>query len=239
MKLRVALLMIAACSTGAIAQTVTVTPKKITYRRPKPRNDSKKQFTITYPKVKASSPALSARIERAISYESVLDLRLKDELNGYQWLEEAGFEVKYNKNGILCVDEYMEGTAAYPSDFTKIVCADTRIGVRARPADAFTNLVGLTAMVRKAQEKEKREAIPRIKKDNSDVDDPALLFGDKHFIQKDLDGYEVSDKGVTFHYRYEFPHVAQGMQPDGNFFYTWAQLRPYIKKGGLLTRVAR
>lgn len=239
MKIRLALILVAACTLGAAAQTVTVTPKKVTYKRPKPRNDYKKQFTITYPQIKAATPALSAKIERAISYESVLDLRLKDEMTEYQWLEEAGFEVKYNKNGILCVDEYMEGTAAYPSDFTKIVCADTRAGVRARPADVFTNLPGLTAMVRKAQEKEKREAIPQMKKDNPDVEDPEQLFGDKHFVQKDLDGYEIGDKGVTFHYRYEFPHVAQGLQPDGEFFYTWAQLRPYIKKGGLLTRVAR
>jgi hypothetical protein len=216
-----------------------VTPRKVTYKRPKPRAEYKKEFTITYPKIKASTPALSAKIERAISYESVLDLRLKEELGEYQWLEEAGFEVKYNKNGILCVDEYMEGTAAYPSDHTKIVCADTRIGVRARPANVFTNLPGLTALVRKAQEKEKREAIPRIKKDNPDVEDPEQLFGDIHFVQKNLDGYEVSDKGVTFHYNYEFPHVAQGLQPDGEFFYTWAQLRRYIKKGGLLARVAR
>ena len=94
-------------------------------------------------------------------------------------------------------------------------------------------------MVRRAQETEKRTAIPQIKKENPDVDQPELLFGDKHFTSKDLDGFEVSDKGVTFHYDYDFPHVAEGIQPEGNFFYTWAQLRPYIKKGGLLTRVAR
>jgi hypothetical protein len=239
MKFKLVLLLIAASSIGAAAQTVTVTPRKVMYKRPRPQDDSKKEFTITYPKVKAATPSLSAKIERSISYQSVIDLRLKDEMNEFQWLESADFEVKYNKNGILCVEDSMEGTAAYPSDVSKIVCVDTRTGVRARPADVFTNIVGLTAMVRKAQESEKRKAIPQIKKDNPDVEEPEQLFGDKRLTAKDLDGYEVSDKGVTFHYDYEFPHVAQGLQPDGNFFYTWSQLRPYIKKGGLLTRVAR
>ena len=239
MKPKLALLLIAACAGGIGAQTVTVTPRKVTYKRPKPQEDFKKTFTITYPKVRAATPALSAKIERSLSYESVLGLRLNDELTKYQWLEEADFEVKYNKNGILCLDESMDGSAAYPDGTSKIVCVDTRTGVRARPADLFTNLVGLTAMVRKAQETEKRNAIPQIKKENPDVDQPELLFGDKHFTSKDLDGFEVSDKGVTFHYDYDFPHVAEGIQPEGNFFYTWAQLRPYIKKGGLLTRVAR
>ena len=239
MKLKVALLMIAAFALAAAAQTVTVTPRKVTYKRPKPENETKKTFAVTYPRVKAATPALSQKIERAISYESVLGLRLNDELTKYQWLEEADFDVKYNKNGILCVQLSMDGSAAYPDGTIKVVCADTRVGVRARPADVFTNVVGLTAMVRKAQEKEKREAIPRIKKDAPDVEQPEQLFGDKHFTSKDLDGYEVSDKGVTFHYDYDFIHVARALEPDGEFFYTWAQLRPYIKKGGLLTRVAR
>ncbi len=239
MKPKLALLLIAACAGGIGAQTVTVTPRKVTYKRPKPQEDFKKTFTITYPKVRAATPALSAKIERSLSYESVLGLRLNDELTKYQWLEEADFEVKYNKNGILCLDESMDGSAAYPDGTSKIVCVDTRTGVRARPADLFTNLVGLTAMVRRAQETEKRTAIPQIKKETPEVDQPELLFGDKHFTSKDLDGFEVSDKGVTFHYDYDFPHVAEGIQPEGNFFYTWAQLRPYIKKGGLLTRVAR
>jgi len=239
MNFKIALLMIALCVGGTVAQTVTVTPKKVTYRRQKPQDEYKKTFTITYPKVKAATAALSQKIERAISYESVLNLRLNDELTKDQWLEEADFEVKYNKNGILCVQLSMDGSAAYPDGTIKVVCADTRLGVRARPADVFTNLTGLTAMVRRAQEKEKREAIPRIKKDEPDIDQPEQLFGDKHFTQKDLDGFEVGDKGVTFHYDYEFIHATRALEPDGTFFFTWAQLRPYIIKGGLLTRVAR
>jgi len=239
MKMKLALLLIAAFPLVVGAQSVTVTPKKVTYKRVKPIADYKRSFEITYPKVRAATPALSQKIEHSISYQSVLDLRLNDELKDTQWLESADFDVKYNKNGILCKELSMEGSGAYPSGTSKIVCVDTRTGVRARPADVFTNIVGLTAMVRKTQEAEKRKAIPQIKKDNPDVEQPELLFGDKHLTSKDLDGYEVSDRGVTFHYDYEFPHVAQALQPDGTYFYTWSQLRPYIKRGGLLTRVAR
>jgi hypothetical protein len=239
MKLKVALVILALCAAGTVAQTVTVTPRKVTYKRPKPQDETKKTFTITYPKIKAATPALSQRIERAISYESVIGLRINDELTKYQWLDEADFEVEYNKNGILCIQLSMDGSAAYPDGTIKVVCVDTRTGTRARPADVFTNIPGLTSMVRKAQEKEERDSIPRIKKDAPDVDQPEQLFNNRHFTQKDLDGYEVGDKGVTFHYDYEFIHAARALEPDGTFFFTWAQLRPYIKKGGLLTRVAR
>lgn len=239
MKLKLALLIVAASVVIAGGQTVTVTSRKVTYKRPKPQSEEKKELTINYPKVHAATPAVSRRIERAFSYQSVLGLNLKEEINEYDWLSEADFEVKYNKNGVLCVNLSMDGVAAYPSGTSKIVCVDSRTGIRARPTLIFTRISGLTAMVRKAQEKEVRDSIPQIKKDNPDVDNPAELFTDKHFAVKDLDGYVVSDKGITFHYDYDFAHVVQALQPEGDYFFSWAQLRPYIKPGGLLTRVAR
>ena len=239
MKLKLALPLIAALALAASAQTVTITPKKVSYERPHPRMGFKKSFTVTYPKVKAATPALSAKIERAVSYESVLDLRLSDEITKNQWLEEANYEVKYNKNGILCLNLWMEGTAAYVSESHRIVVVDTRTGVRARPADVFTDLTGLAAMVRTAQQKEIKEGIDRIKKEEPNDADPGSLFEGADFKPKHLDGYEVGDKGVTFHYEYGFPKVAEALQPDGAFFFSWAQLRPYIKPGGLLTRIAR
>ena len=75
--------------------------------------------------------------------------------------------------------------------------------------------------------------------EDPDADDPGILFGSRRFSSKDLDGYEVSVKGVTFHYKYAFPHVAIVYEPAGEFFYTWAQLKPYIKAGGLLSRFKR
>lgn len=201
--------------------------------------DLKKTFTVVYPKVRAATPGLSAKIERAISYESVLQLRLSDELGKNQWVEEANYEVKYNKNGILCMNLWMEGTGAYVSESHRTVVVDTQIGVRASPADVFKDLRGLAALVRNAQQKEIREGIERIRKEEPNDADPTSLFEGADFKPKHLDGYEVSDQGVTFHYEYGFPKVAEALQPDGTFFYTWAQLRPYIKPGGLLTRIAR
>ncbi len=71
------------------AQSVTVTPKKIVYKRPKPIDEYKKSFVVIYPKVKAATPALSKKIETAISYEKNTDLNIKDEMSENQWLEIA------------------------------------------------------------------------------------------------------------------------------------------------------
>jgi len=56
---------------------------------------------------------------------------------------------------------------------------------------------------------------------------------------KDLDGFVVTAEGVTFKYNHIFRHAIQALQPDGAFFFTWDKIKPFIKRGGLLARVAR
>jgi hypothetical protein len=224
----------------AAAQSVVITGKKTTYTRRQPTDEYKKTFTINYPKVKAATPALSRKIENAISYRSILGLNLQDELTGNQWLSEADYEVIFNNKGVLCMDLTMDGSAAYPDGVTKTVVVDLRTGTVVKTSDVFTNLQGLAAMVRKAQKKEIEESIAEIKKNPEFKDeDPADMFKEADFRRKDLEGYSVNDKGVTFKYDYGFPHVIEALQPEGRFFFTWDQLRPFLVPGGLLARLAR
>jgi hypothetical protein len=224
-------------SIQGFSQSVVVTGKKVTYTRPKPTLDFKKTFTINHPQVRAETPALSRKIESAISYEKVMPLIIKEEMDEYQWLEDADFEVVYNKDGALAIQLSVEGSAAYPSGSTKTVVVDTRTGSRVRPADVFVNLKGLAAMVRREQKKEIAASMKELRKENEA--DPESLFEGADFKTANLDWFSISDKGVTFVYEYGFPHVIQALQPSGQFTFTWRQLRPYLKRGGLLSRIAR
>jgi hypothetical protein len=219
-----------------LSQSVVVTGKKVTYTRPKPFMEFKKTFTINHPQVRAATPALSRKIESAISYEKAIPLNIEEEMDEYQWLEDADFEVVYNKDGALAVNLSIEGSAAYPSGSTKTVVVDTGTGSRVRPADVFVNLKGLAAMVRREQKKEIAASIKELRKENEA--NPESLFADANFKTANLDWFSISDKGVTFVYDYGFPHVIQALQPDGQFTFTWRQLRPYLKRGGLLSRIA-
>ena len=62
---------------------------------------------------------------------------------------------------------------------------------------------------------------------------------DADLDKEDLDQFSLSDKGVTFIYDYGFPHAIEALQPDGRFFLSWAKLRPFIKRDGLLARFIR
>lgn len=224
-----------------LSQSVVITAKKVVYKRSKPIMEGKESFTINYPKIKAATPALSKKIEAAISYSSVLGINVKEEQTEIQWLEDADYAVGYNADGILSIELFMEGSGAYPSSSTKYVVVDIKNGTRAKPSGAFVNLPGLLSMVRNAKEKEVAEAIVELKKDKENgAEDPESLFKDSDKYHKiSLNEFSVDENGVVFHHEYGFPHVIQALQPSGTFFFTWAQLKPYIKPGGLLTRAAR
>ncbi|MGB2752236.1 MAG: hypothetical protein WBC19_09280 [Pyrinomonadaceae bacterium] len=231
---------IAAFAGLAHSQKVVVTGNKVTYIRPKPLADFKKTFTINHPVVTAATQSLSVKIESAISFQKVIPLDIAEEVNEIQWLENADYEVLYNDNGALCVALSIEGSGAYPSGSTKTVVVDTLKGDRVKPADTFKNLSGIVALVKKAQKIEIAKAIKAIRKDPDFREpDPKTLFISANFKTEDLDWFSISHKGVTFNYDYGFPHVMQALQPDGKFFFSWKQLKPYIKAGSLLSRVAR
>lgn len=225
---------------SAAAQSVTITPKKTVYKRKKPIADFKKTFVVTYPKVKASTAVLSKRIETAINPVNILEVNVQEEIIEYQWLEEAGYEVGYNKNGILSVMLFVHGVGAYPDGSSKTVVIDLKNGRRVTPADIFTNLKGLTAKIKKVQRAEINAGKLEIKKD------PAMeeaivnqLFENSDFTIKDLGSFAISDAGVTFNYDYGFQHVIKALEPDGTFLITWAELKPFIKRPGLLARFVR
>jgi hypothetical protein len=242
MKLKFLFLMIFVIifSSLTFAQSVTITSKKVTFKRPKPIADYKKSFTVNYPKVKAATPALSKKIEESISYKKVLGVNIEEEKTEIQWLETADYEITYNKNGILCVSLFAEGSAAYPSTNVKTVVVNTKTGAIIKPADALINLKGLAAKLKKMQTAEIAAAKKEIKENpeeaETNVDE---LFENADFTVANIDEYSVDEKGVTFKYDYDFAHVIQALQPNGTYSMTWAELEPYIKKGSIFEKFVK
>ncbi|MEP7036826.1 MAG: hypothetical protein ABI891_00645 [Acidobacteriota bacterium] len=233
------LLLIFCFSFSAFSQSVIIKPKKITYKRPKPIQDFKKSFVLIRPQVKAATPAISRKIEAAISYEKNNDFDLKGEMGEFQWLEEASYEVKYNKNSLLDIILMSEGLAAYPSAIIKEIVIDTKTGNRLTAAEVFINLKNLAEKIRNSQKLEIKKAIAKTKKDEPDFENPEELFADANFTIKNLDDFSVSDKGITFLYDYAFVHAIQALQPEGRFFYRWTELKPLIKSSGTLNKFIR
>lgn len=239
-KILFGLFLILAFSFHTFAQSVKITPKKVTYKRPNPIADFEKTFTVTYPKVKASTPALSRKIEKTISFEKVGNLNIEGEKTEIQWLEEADYEVGYNKNGILSITLFVTGTGAYPSGFEKTVVVDLKTGNRVTPKEIFINLGRLSAKAKNAQKAEVETSLKEIKSDPANKNYLDFnYFENTNFTVENLKEFAVSDKGITFIYDYGFAHAILALQPEGRYFFGWAELKPFIKRDGLLARFVR
>jgi hypothetical protein len=218
---------------------VKVTPKKVVYNRPKTvENEYKRKFEITYPMVAGAN---GKKIEAILNYEKTFDFKLKDQQSGEDtWLDSCDFKVNYNKNNILDVELFMEGSGAYPSTTNKYLVVNSKTGTRVKPADVFIKQDELAAMIKKAQKAEMKKAQADYKKDPDSADfDASEYFNNADFKADNLWAFTVGDKGITFRYNYEFPHVALALQPVGDYFYSWSQLKPYIKTDGLFATFSK
>ena len=232
MKIKILFIALALMSLATVnfAQSVKITPKKVTYnRKGADVPDFKKTFTINYPKVAGK---FGKKIETLLSYEKNFGFDLKEEINETQWLSDANYKILYNKDGILSIALSIEGVGAYPSGSTKHLVIDLSNGTIVKPTDAFNPLNGIVTLCNKKLREEIKEEVARIKKEepNEEIGD---LFDNKTFKTSDLKEFSVSEKGVTFHYDYGFPHAVQAWQPIGDYFFRWTELRPFIKKVGV------
>lgn len=224
------------------AQTVTISGQKKVYTRTKPISGFKKTFTINRPVAKAATPALSQKITAAIDPVKVLEINIREELTEMQWLSEADYQEVFNKDGVLTMMLWMEGSAAYSDGVTKYVVVDLSTGSRLTPQQAFVDLPGLIAAVKKKQDAEIEKAIKDIKTNPEFAaadDDPKRLFEETTFEETDLNNFAVDMAGVAFFYDYGFPNALKALEPEGELRLSWSEIKHFIKSDGLLARFVR
>lgn len=249
MRIKILFLLAAICffSSVAFSQKIIITPKKTVYKRTgKVSFREKRTFTITYPIVSGTiSAAAKKKLLENISYWRVFDTTLKENLSEYDWLSEAYFKVNYNKNGILDISLTQEGVGAYPDSQTVTKVIDLRTGEQVRFDDVFKSEARgeFASLVNRKLDAEKKEIIKSIESDKSSSDEDRQsdkeMLDDLTFTAENFDEFTVSDKGVTILYDAGFPHVIQALQPEGRYFFTWAEVKKFVKADGLLGQFTR
>jgi len=189
------------------------------------------------------------KLENTISYWRVFETTLRENQTETDWLSELSYKVNHNKNGVLDIALMQEGVGAYPDGTTVYLVVDLKTGEQVKFTDAFKadSLDRFAEMVDKKLSVEKIAVIRRTDKGEFDDGKPDKEANDSlkeqlnglKFTTETFSEYTVSDKGVTIIYDAGFPHVIQAAQPDGQYFFTWAELKPFIKPDGLLGKFVR
>ncbi len=205
----------------------------------------RKMATVTYPMVKGlSDPSVLRKVRSILRIKNVFDSSLA-EYREDAWLTEFDYKVNYNKNFILDITFTQGGVGAYPDTQAKHFAINLKTGEIIKARDVFnpTSLTELAQTVDKKLQAEIKQIIEEAAHNNDLTAEEKTnipdLFKELKFQTSDLDEFSISDKGITFLYDAGFPHVAQALQPEGRYFFSYTELAPYIKRDGLLARFIR
>jgi hypothetical protein len=155
------------------------------------------------------------------------------------WLDEFTFKVNYNKNYILEITFTQSGSGAYPDTHTKHLAINLKNGSIIKASDVFVGnkLRSLAALVNRKLQSELKQILKENSGSKSDAEDTRIIKGSQEvleFTSENLDDFSVGTKGLTFLYDAGYPHAIQAFEPIGRYFFNYSELKPYIKRDGLL-----
>jgi hypothetical protein len=205
---------------------------------------NRRTAVVTYPVITGLSPQTLRKVRALLSFKNIFDYSLA-EYRSDQWLSEFSYRVNHNANSLLDITFTQSGIAAYPDEQSKHFLIDLRSGALVVAADVFQGdkLETLTAAVDEKLQREiaelKRENTGSTDRDEADKTSVNDAYEILKFESKDLDNFSVSKSGITFLYDAGFPHVIKALEPKGRYFFSYEQLKPFIKSNGPLGQFIR
>jgi hypothetical protein len=199
----------------------------------------RRRAVVNLPVVSGLPPQVLRNVRATLDLKNVFDTSLA-EYRQDAWLEELDFKVNYNKRYILDISFWQSGTGAYPDTHHAHFAVSLRTGKALKAQDVFESgaLYALAGMANEKLRDAIAEQIKVVEQDKElDADGRSGIkeqLSGLSFNVEHLDNFEVGEAGLTFLYDAGFPHVIQALEPDGRFFFTYAQLAPYVRRDGPL-----
>jgi hypothetical protein len=238
----------AAAHTQAVAQVVIENRSVVIVRKGKLARQfpERRKAVVNYPFIKSfPDPAVLRKVRATLDVKNIFGTSLA----GYRqdaWLTAFDYVVNYNKHDLLDISFYESGVGAYPDTHAKHFIISLKSGAVLKARDVFRSeslpalarLVDerLRAEVKQLSDELSREANNKATGESNPLKEDLAALS---FTVKNLDEFMVDERGVTFLYDAEFPHVIKAYEPEGSYLFSYAQLAPYIKRDGPLGRFVR
>lgn len=204
----------------------------------------RKRAVVTYPVISGLSDAtVLRRVRSTLDFKNIFDYSLK-EYREDAWLSEFSYVVNYNKNYLLDLTFTQSGIGAYPDEHTRHFLFNLKDGrvVGASAAFESARLGELAAAV----DRKLQQELKQIDKENAETGEPPDETAIRReadevlkFEVKNLDEFSVGARGITFLYDAGFPHAIKAFEPEGHYFFSYSQLKPFIKRDGPLGQFVR
>lgn len=204
----------------------------------------KKRAVVTYPVISGLSPSILRRVRSVLDFKNIFDYSLK-EYREDTWLSEFSYAVNHNGDHLLDITFTQEGSGAYPDSQTKHFLINLRNGAVVKASDAFRSdkFAELTEAVNDKLQAELKKIDEENESPKAESPEDKAMRREAYealkFEVANLDEFSVGRKGVTFLYDAGFPHVIQALEPDGRYFFSYSELKPFIKPDGPLGQFVR
>lgn len=254
-KLTVTIVVILILASNSFAQSVIIKPRKVIYTKDDiiPENPiidrgdggnaaarDWEAVTVIYPQVSGIDSLVAQNLEAAFDGYYLQDSLGRSPLSFPELVSKKGqglhnYKVNYNDNGLLDISFHWKLILGHLYEELYTIVFDVNSGARVMPQHVFMNTSGLVAMIKKAQQLEVKQAIATMKKNDR-------LYAMCSFVKKEFRGkfsarnlanFSISDKGITFLYNYNKEHMCVDTYPTGRYFFTWSQVKPFIKPAGM------
>ena len=108
-----------------------------------------------------------------------------------------------------------------------------------KAADVFVGdkLQALATLVNRKLQTELKQILKENSGTGSDAEDVRIIKESQEVLEfnsENLNDFSVGPKGLTFWYDAGYPHAIQAFEPNGRYFFSYSELKPYIKRDGLL-----
>jgi len=199
----------------------------------------KKTATVTYPIVSGlRDPKVLRRVQSLLQVKNAFDSSLA-EYREDTWLDEFTFKVNYNRNYILDITFTQSGSGAYPDTHKKHIAINLKTGGILKASDVFVGnkLQVLATLVNRKLQTELKQILKENSGTGSDAEDVRIIKESQEVLEfnsENLNDFSVGPKGLTFWYDAGYPHAIQAFEPNGHYFFSYSELKPYIKRDGLL-----
>ena len=95
----------------------------------------------------------------------------------------------------------------------------------------------LANLVRAKFQTELKQILTDLAESKSDAEDIRVAKEAQEALEfklSDIDDFSISDKGVAFLYDAGYPHAIRAFEPEGRYFFSYAELKPFITREGPL-----
>jgi hypothetical protein len=203
----------------------------------------KKRAIVMYPVITGLSPTVLRRVRSLLDFKNIFDYSLK-EYREDTWLSEFGYVVNYNSNYLLDITFRQDGSGAYPDTHSKHFLINLRDGSVVKASDVFESarLSELAAAVHRKLQLELQQIAKENAEPNEQPDEKAIRQEADEALKfevKNLDEFSVGRKGLTFLYDAGYPHAIKASEPEGRYFFSYSELKPFIKPDGPLGQFVR